>query len=82
MFHPFCLQSQSVLTRSDNDRRQLEERMAALQAALAELKRQKEQSSEARQKAQQDLANAELRNAELEMALKALRGVSAATRQC
>lgn len=70
------LQSQSVLSRADNDRRQLEERLASCQASLADLRRQKEQASEAKQKAQQDLANAEIRNADLEMKLKALRGVS------
>ena len=75
------MQSQSVLSRSDNDRRQLEERLASLQASITELKRQKEQASESRQKAQQDLANAEIRNAELEMNLKALRGVSSVLEQ-
>ncbi|KAF2365634.1 hypothetical protein FHG87_003615 [Trinorchestia longiramus] len=66
--------SQNVLSRTDSDRRQLEERLAACQASLADLRRQKELATEAKQKAQQDLANSEIRNADLEMKLKALRG--------
>lgn len=50
--------------------------MADLQSTVSELKRQKDQLSEYKNKAQQDLSNAEIRNAELEMAMKSLKGVS------
>lgn len=73
----FCtFQSQNLLSRSDAERRQLEERVADLQSTVSELKRQKDQLSEYKNKAQQDLSNAEIRNAELEMAMKSLKGVS------
>lgn len=69
-------QSQNLLTRSEAERRQLEEKVADLQSTVSELKRQKDQLSESKNKAQQDLSNAEIRNAELEMAMKSLKGVS------
>lgn len=50
--------------------------MAELQSALADIRRQKDQLAESKSKAQQDLSNAELRNAELEMNMKSLKGVS------
>lgn len=50
--------------------------MADLQSTVGELKRQKDHLSEYKNKAQQDLSNAEIRNAELEMAMKSLKGVS------
>lgn len=65
-----------MLTRSEAERRQLEERVADLQSTVGELKRQKDQLSDSKSKAQQDLSNAEIRNAELEMSMKSLKGVS------
>lgn len=50
--------------------------MAELQSALADIRRQKDQLAESKSKTQQDLSNAELRNAELEMSMKSLKGVS------
>lgn len=50
--------------------------MADLQSTVGELKRQKEQLTESKSKVQQDLSNAEIRNAELEMSMKSLKGVS------
>ncbi|KAL7640451.1 UNVERIFIED_CONTAM: hypothetical protein RMT77_008726 [Armadillidium vulgare] len=65
---------QSQLSRNDNERRQLEERLVESQASAAELRRQKDQLSDSKSKLQQDLSNVEIKNAELEMTLKSLKG--------
>lgn len=68
-------QLQNQLARNENERHQLEERLADAQTTSAELRRQKEQLSDSKSKLQQDLSNVEIKNAELEMTLKSLKGV-------
>ena len=55
------------MSRSDNERRQIEERLADLNSTVGELKRQKDQLSEFKSKAQQDL---EMENGDIKERLR------------